>query len=264
MIVKTGLLISVKCYLLNFKPSHVYLLPGLLFVSLFKPYCNKNKIIVGAWHCSGNQASHCNVLFDCSQQGPELKLLPTSASFTWSITLLMTQFLPRLCYICYSKRPDSLPPQPARILPWGDEWNSHTPWCWPAMSWRCGGNVPKFLNVFISLEHYLLRVQQPVGVRPCRPCIIHVCIVTTCRGTQHCTSFLLFNFEFLMLVWAQVFYRILWMYVNIQARTSLHPGNTQRLFWWFIVFNPKCVHNISVHIDILYIFPLFYPRCIYK
>lgn len=33
VIVKTGLLISVKCYLLNFKPSHVYLLPGLLFVS---------------------------------------------------------------------------------------------------------------------------------------------------------------------------------------------------------------------------------------
>lgn len=125
---------------------------------------------------------------------------------------------------------------------------------------ECGGNVPKFLNVFISLEHYLLCVQQ----RLCRPCIIHVCIVTTCRGTQHCTSFLLFNFEFLMLVSAQAFYRILWMYVNIQARTSLHPGNTQRLFWWFIVFNPKCVHNISVHMDILYIFPLFYPRCIYK
>lgn len=176
----------------------------------------------------------------------------------------MTQFLPRLCFICYSKRPDGLPPQPASILPWGDEWipthhGADLPW-----AGECGGNVPKFLNVFISLEHYLLCVQQPIGVRLCRPCIIHVCIVTTCRGTQHCTSFLLFNFEFLMLVSAQAFYRILWMYVNIQARTSLHPGNTQRLFWWFIVFNPKCVHNISVHMDILYIFPLFYPRCIYK
>lgn len=148
MIVKTGPLISVKCYLLNFKPSHVYLLPGLLFVSLFKPYCNKNKIIVGAWHCSGNQASHCNVLFDCSQQGPELKLLPISASFTWSITLLMTQFLPRLCYICYSKRPDGLPPQPARILPWGDKWNSHTPWCWPAMSWRMWWQRPQIFECF--------------------------------------------------------------------------------------------------------------------
>lgn len=162
------------------------------------------------------------MLFDCSQQGPELKLLPTSASFTWSITLLMTQFLPRLCFICYSKRPDGLPPQPASILPWGDEWipthhGADLPW-----AGECGGNVPKFLNVFISLEHYLLCVQQPVGVRLCRPCIIHVCIVTTCRGTQHCTSFLLFNFEFLMLVSAQAFYRILWMYVNIQAASRKH------------------------------------------
>lgn len=208
------------------------------------------------WHCSGNQASHCNVLFDCSQQGPELNLLPTSATFTWSITLLMTQFL---LYLLLETpwRPSTSASTYLTLRGW---MNSHTRGAELPWAGECGGNVPKFLNVFISLEHYLLCVQQ----RLCRPCIIHVCIVTTCRGTQHCTSFLLFNFEFLMLVAAQAFYRILWMYVNIQARTSLHPGNTQRLFWWFIVFNPKRVHNISVHMDILYIFPLFYPRCIYK
>ena len=72
-------------------------------------------------------------------------------------------------------------------------------------------------------------------------------------------------FEFLMLVWTQVFYRILWMYVNMQECTWLHPGNTQRLFWYHILnksvvvkissVNPKCVHNLTFqYIWIYYIY----------
>lgn len=165
-IVKTGLLISVKCYLLNFKPSHVYLLPGLLFVSLFKPYCNKNKVIVGGWHCSGNQASHCDVLFDCSQQGPELKLLPTSATFTWSITLLMTQFLLYLL-LETPRQPSTSASTYLTLRGW---MNSHT-WCWAAMSWRMWWQRPQIFECF-----YFSRTLFAVCTTATMPSMYNSCV----------------------------------------------------------------------------------------
>lgn len=69
-------------------------------------------------------------LFERCQNLVHVSALPRnwtsqSAIMLWAIILLMTQNLPQLCFTCYWRHPDSLWPQLAVMLHWGDI-NGHT------------------------------------------------------------------------------------------------------------------------------------------
>lgn len=164
-----------------------------------------------------------------------------SALLIWTLILLTTWHKSCLnsALSVTGNTPRSLRPQLTLMFCWGDiighttHHGAELPGGWASgkcsqMDFKAVTQVLSLSRDWILVEHRLPCVPprcEHVGVWRRRPCVIHVCKVTTSKGTRHCTSFLSFNFWILMLVWTQVFYRILWMYVNMQKCTSLHPGN---------------------------------------
>lgn len=156
----------------------------------------------------------------------------------------------------------------------------HTPWCWTTRSlWE---------NVVTTNPP-----PRPVWAHDRCRTSLSLCDATVCAwlvhvkgrqaggSTRHCTSFLFIQFLNLqMLVRTQVFYRILWMYVNIRRCTSLRPGNKKHtetlpmpylkanqrvrrfLLWTLNVYITQCFSTYKYSIYIFFL--LFYPRCIYK
>lgn len=85
------------------------------------------------------------------------------------------------------------------------------------------------IALVVVLKHCLLQVPCPT-VMGSGDSAVHVQLVCRACNIGHHSFHSVY--EFLMLVWTQVFYRILWMCVNMQECALLQPGNKQRLFWY--------------------------------
>lgn len=213
------------CSLLFFfiQLSHVYLLAVLLFVSLFWPYCTtkslpESQIVLEIMRFSDTYFN--DVLSDCFKSNNQnmahvsqctaTKLNVSVCYYYLSCYFAenLTQNLPQLCFICYWKHPE----KPLASTADCDtlrrhQWTHYILWCWTTrrMSFcvvttslfEAMAQVSSLSKALIALSHCLLCLSprcEYVGVEQCRPYVIHVCRATTSRGTQHCTSFLLFNF----------------------------------------------------------------------
>lgn len=173
-----------------------------------------------------------------------------SAPLIWTLILLTTWHKSCLnsALSVTGNTPRSLCPQLTLMFCWGDI-TGHTihhgaelPGGWASgkcsqMDFKAVTQVLSLSRDWILVEHRLPCVPphcEHVGVWRRRPCVIHVCKVTTSRGTHHCTSFLSFNFWIFN---ACVNTGVLSHPMNVckYAEVYVTASRKQRLFWYYIL-----------------------------